>query len=476
MKINKELIILMIGRVLQVVIALITVKIATYLLDASEMGNFYLISTITGFFGLFLINPIGQYINRRTHQWYDESNLLNVLFLYNLYIFLVALFSVIIVNLLYYYSVGNSMDLFYLSIFVAAFVYLNTWNQTIIPLLNMLEKRVMFVLLTLLSQVFFLLLAYIFIHTFEVEAIFWFLGQTIALGIVAFIAFVYFINKVQSDFNYSIVCRMVNIKNLKNVIKFSFPLSIGVFFLWMQTQSYGIIIEKYIGSELLGFFGAGLIVATAISSAFESIIMQYLYPKMYKCMKDENKFSEMISNTLNLIIPIYFLLAIFISIFSVFLITILVDIKYYDSYIYTIFGAWISFFIMSSNMMANIAHAHLKTKQLIYSYATGGTVAVSSLLISVSTESYRWYIPMSLLLAAILSFTVMFIKMNSIVKVSLKRENFSFVLLYSIPFIASFYFYDTSKSLFSSVFVVGVFGVYFLYVLYTLIKKGKIIE
>ncbi|CAH8222907.1 lipopolysaccharide biosynthesis protein [Vibrio aestuarianus] len=476
MVINRELSILMIGRLLQVVIALVIIKIATKLLDASEMGNLYLIANITGFFSLFLINPIGQYINRRTHQWYDESNLLNALFLYNLYVFFIALFSIVIVNFLYYFNVGNSIDLFHLSIFVAAFVYFNTWNQTIIPIINMLEKRIIFVLFTLFSQVLFLSLAYLFIRIFEVKAIFWFLGQSLALGGVAFIAFIYFIKKIQNNFSYSVVCGMVKIDNFKNIIKFSFPLSIGVFFLWMQTQSYGIIIEKYIGSEFLGFFGVGLAVATAISSSFESLVMQYIYPKMYKSMKDEKQFSDIISSTLNLIIPIYFLLAIFISFFAVFFVAILVDIKFYYSYIYTIFGAWTAFFIMSSNMMSNIAHARLKTKELVYSYAIGGVVTIVCLLGAVNSENYRWYVPLSLVLASILGFWVMFLRMNRIVKVKLKSENFYLVLFYSIPFTTSAFFYSHSKNFFYSICIAAVFGIYFLYILSILIKKGEAID
>uniref|UniRef100_UPI0040478A92 hypothetical protein n=1 Tax=Aliarcobacter sp. TaxID=2321116 RepID=UPI0040478A92 len=82
-------------------------------------------------------------------------------------------------------------------------------------------------------------------------------------------------------------------------------------------------------------------------------------------MNDESKFQNTITEILNLIIPIYFLLAIFVSFLSFYFIKILVDEKYYDAYIYTIFGIWIAFFRMSANMMANIAHAKLNTKKLM---------------------------------------------------------------------------------------------------------------
>jgi len=476
LKINSELSILIVGRVLQILIALISIKVATKLLDASELGNLYLILSIVGFFSLFLVNPIGQYINRKTHQWHEEANLINVLYVFNIYIIALSIFSIFITYTLYNLSIGNNIDLTYFICFIVLFIYFTTWNQTIIPMINMLGGRVTFVLFTLSSQLLFLALAYLLINIFGAFGVFWFLGQVIAFGIVAIIAIIFFIKQIQNNFDFTLAHKMINIENLKEVLKFSAPLSIGVLFFWVQTQSYGIIIEKYIGSEFLGYFGVGMAIALAISSAFETVIMQYLYPQMYKSMKDENKFSIMMSNILNLIIPIYFLLAIFLSIFAVYIMTILVDIKYYDSYIYTVFGVWISFFRMSSNMLANIAHATLKTKELIYPYITGGIIAVIGVTLSTNSEHYKLYIPLSLLLAGIISFVFMYIKMNRLVGIDLNIKNVFLIILYSTPLLLGFLFYNYSNNIFYSFFVVGIFGLYFLYILYMLIKKGEKIE
>ena len=102
-------------------------------------------------------------------------------------------------------------------------------------------------------------------------------------------------------------------------------------------------------------------IAMAISSSFETIITQYIYPSLYKSMKDENEFSVRLSKVVNIIIPIYLFLAIFSSFFAIFIITILTDIKFYDSYLYIIFGGWIAFFRMSSNILSMAAHAKLNT-------------------------------------------------------------------------------------------------------------------
>ncbi|WP_290700158.1 hypothetical protein [Amphritea sp.] len=472
MIINTELKVLAIGRVFQVVIALAIIKVATQLLDAAEMGNFYLITSVTGFFGLFLVNPIGQYINRKTHRWFDESKLLNVLFLYNIYLLFISFFSVLVVWLLFYLGVGRGFDLFHMSICVAVFVYFNSCNQTLIPMLNMLGKRLPFVLFTLISQLLYLIIAYALVIVFEAKAVYWFLGQGIAFGISAIGSYVYFVKKVQYNFSFANAVKMINLSSFSYIYKFSFPLSIGVLFFWLQTQSYGILVEKYLGSEFLGFLGVGLVVAMAVSSSFESLTMQYLYPKIYKSMDNDLEFSVMISKVINLIVPIYFFLAIFLSFQALFLVAILVDEKYVGSYVYTIFGAWIAFFTMSSNILANIAHAKLKTKELIYSHVTGGITAVVFLIISVDSGNYELYVPSSLLFASALAFIVMLFRMNKIVKVCIKISSFFYAIVFSMPFSLSLALYDFSGDVFYLMSVLFVFGLYFLLMLYVWIKRN----
>ncbi|MDN5130740.1 lipopolysaccharide biosynthesis protein [Aliarcobacter butzleri] len=475
--INKELLILIIGRVLQIIIALLSIKIATKYLEPIEMGNYYLIMSIVGLYGFFLINPVGQYINRNTHRWYEEKKIMNVFFVFNFYIVLMSFISFIFTYLLYKVGIGNSIEMFYFILFVSLYIFFNTWNQTIIPMINLLENRVSFILFTIGTQIIGLLLSIYFINYFDFKGIFWILGQVFGFGLFAIFALLYFIRKIQNDFNISNSFRMIKYDNIKSVLKFSLPLSFGVLFLWMQTQSYGIIIEKYISAEFLGYFGVGIALAFAISSAFETVVMQYLYPMMYKNMKDESKFKNTINDILNLIVPIYFLLALFVSFLSFYFIKILVDAKYYDTYIYTIFGIWIAFFRMSSNMIANIAHAKIDTKKLIFPYAVGGILSVVGVLIVTQFENYKTLASIALLFASFIGFITMYFKMNKLVKINLEIKIFLMIFLYSLPLLISIYFYEYSYQLKYSLIILTVYGIYFLFVMYMIIKKrGVLVE
>ena len=122
--INKELVILILGRVVQVFIMLVSIKISTTFLSPLEMGNLYLIMSICSFFGLFFINPVGQYINRKTHEWHQKSILANKLWNYNYYILLASILSLFIVMGLYDVGIARNIQYMSLIFFIPLFVFL----------------------------------------------------------------------------------------------------------------------------------------------------------------------------------------------------------------------------------------------------------------------------------------------------------------------------------------------------------------
>lgn len=468
--INKELLILIAGRVFQVLIMLISIKISTALLNPLEMGNLYLIMSICSFFGFFFMNPIGQYINRKTHEWHQNGLLLNKLYNYNYYIIFVSILSFFIVSSLYYFGIANSMNYMLLAILVPLFVFFNTWNQTIIPMINMLEHRKIFTVLTIFTLLLALVSSYLMVDTFFKDGLLWFFGQIVGLGVMAVVALAYFVKKIKNTFSISIAHSEITKHSFKNILFFALPLAIGVLFLWMQNQSYRLIIEKYIGAEFLGYFGVGMMIAIAISSSFETIIMQFLYPKMYKNMNDEAEFKIIFSKIINLILPIYLFLAIFVSFLAIYLTTILVDEKYASSFVFIIFGIWVEFFRMSSSMISNIAHAQMKTKALIVPYAVGGIFVVIGTYIASQEVNYELLIPLILIVGSLLTFWLIFNAMNKIIHMGLKITNFIQILFYSLAFGSAMLWYEYSANFYISTAIVFVFSLYFLFVLYRFIK------
>lgn len=468
--INKELVILIFGRMFQILIMLVSIKISTALLSPSEMGNLYLVMSICSFFSFFFINPIGQYINRKTHEWHTHGQILNRLFNYCYYILFASIVSLGIIDILRINGIAHNIESVWLFVTIPLFIFFNTWNQTLIPIINMLGNRAAFTILTILTLLISLIFSYCMIHYFSAQGIFWFLGQSIGLGVMTIAALYYFIQMAEHSFDIKIAHATITCENIKNILSFAMPLSIAVLFLWMQNQSYRIIIEKVIGAEFLGFFGVGIMIAIAIASSFETIVMQFLYPKMYQTMNDEILFQTTFSNIVNLILPIYFFLAIYVTFLAKYLITVLVDSQYVSSYIFVIFGIWMEFFRMSASLLSTIAHAKMKTRVLVFPYALGGLVVLIGTYFGSMTLYYVYLIPSILVVAGGLTFITMFIRVKKMIFIDLHVKN----LLFFFPYIGGLFFVilimQYASNLFISLVIISVSGLWFLFGLYKFLK------
>ncbi|MBT9151296.1 MAG: hypothetical protein DDT40_01487 [candidate division WS2 bacterium] len=93
MKERRDLILIMVGRGLQIVTGLAGIRLMTSVLSPEEMGRYYILLSLITFFALFLVSPIGNYINRKTHEWHRSGTMQRNLYLYWLYLFAITLFD-----------------------------------------------------------------------------------------------------------------------------------------------------------------------------------------------------------------------------------------------------------------------------------------------------------------------------------------------------------------------------------------------
>ncbi|WP_419737154.1 oligosaccharide flippase family protein [Pseudomonas sp. COR18] len=453
---------LALGRVLQVVVMLASIKMSTTFLSTSEVGNLYIIVTLTGFFGLFLINPVGQYVNRKTHEWYASGVVLNKLIVYFMYVLLATLLSLVLVLVLPLVGVARSMNYILLALAVPLFVFFNTWNQTVIPMINLLGRHVVFSVLTVFSSFFALIFSSILVLLGHVSAVFWIFGQTLGIGLLAIVGMVYFFKKIERRFDLKAVVEDFRLKNIKTISLFSLPLALSVLFLWMQGQSYRLLIENYISLEFLGFFGVGMSIATSISSSFESIVMQWLYPALYRNMSDEKNFGTVLSKMASVLLPVYFFLAVFVSFLAVYLVEILVGSEYSRSSMFVVFGIWVEFFRMSANLLSMAAHSKMDTRSLFFPYAVGGVGVFIGVFFAAQSEFYRIAVPLVLLMVGGLSFMVMVFRMNQLVRIYLKPQGLLFLGVCSVLFPSAMFFSEAASNKILSIAVLLGYGILFL--------------
>ena len=87
------MLITLVGRLVQFALMFASVKIMTHLLTPVEMGKVALITTTTSLFALFLVNPIGMFINRRLHAWVNAHRFRSYFHVYVGYLAAVSLFA-----------------------------------------------------------------------------------------------------------------------------------------------------------------------------------------------------------------------------------------------------------------------------------------------------------------------------------------------------------------------------------------------
>jgi len=164
------------------------------------------------------------------------------------------------------------------------------------------------------------------------------------------------------------------------------------------------------------------------------------------------------------------MLAIFISFFADYIVHILLDEKYYNVYIFTIFGIWMEFFRMTSNLFGNISQSEMNTRKFILPYVIGGVITII-LVYSSTVNDYTFYLPIALLIGSFFTMLIMYFSMQKLLKFKINFQLLFLSLLLSSIYSVSL-FLEESLTLFSSVIIVGLFGSYFLGTIYFIYKKG----
>lgn len=472
-KAKNDFLIILVGKLLQVILLIMAIKISTTLLEPKEMGNIYIFTTIYTFFVLSFISPFGQYINRHTNQWYKNNTLLNNLKIYFLYLICISLIAILIGYVMYYYGISQDIKLSFFLSLLFIFILFLTLNQTVLPLLNMLHYRLSFTILTVLTAFGIIVFGYLFVSLFGNSAQNWLFGTALSNIIFGIIGFFILKNRINENFHSFFSFRKITREKIKSILVFVIPLSVATFFMWSQNSGYRILIEQNISLDFLGFLGVGLAISGQIASIVESIAMQYFHPIYYRqitnvTIEDRKK---AIDSLINKVLPIYFMLALLLTFLAKYVVEILVDEKYYSVYIFTTFGIWIEFFRMSTNLFGNISQSEMNTKKFMTPYIVGSLITIFLVYMSSLDSNYELYLPICLVFGGFVTMIIMYFSMQKLINFKIDFRLVFLSFLISIPYI-SIYFFAFNTNLFINLSIVFCFGLYFLGTIYFMFKKG----
>jgi len=396
------------GRLAAALMALISMRAVTTFLTPEQYGELALLIAVQSFCGLLLINPIGQHINLHTHAWWDDGTLMARLKSYRGYIIMVSFVGAIVI-----FTMGKQHTLeqiLWTSIAMFTVVIVGTWNSTLIPMLNLLGFRAASVLWSILTVIIGLACSICLVMWLS-TATAWFAGQAIGMGICV-LGVTHVLQKHALPIKHSKGYLSLIDKN--TVLSYCLPLALATGLMWLQLSGYRFLVESYWGLAQLGFMVIGLQLAGQISALAESLAMQFFHPMFFRRVSAHEQMDEVklaLSDILNTLIPVYFVLTGLIIVSAPYLLKVLVASEFQDAKFFVMLGAGIELCRVVGNLLSNAAHIRRKTNSLALPYGVGAiTTLVLIVLIGLRQQEIIW-VGVALIFGAIAMLLVMLIAM-----------------------------------------------------------------
>lgn len=398
-----DLILVTVGRLTTALLALIGIRASTSLLGPELYGELALLVAIQLFCGLFLINPVAQHINLHTHAWWDEGSLGTRMKSYGKYILAVSLLGGFIATLsgLEQPAIQQTCA----AIAVISIVAAGTWNATSIPMLNMLGFRRESVILSIITAISCLVASITMTFLWR-SATAWIAGQALGM-LVGAIAARYVLHQQNQ---YMCLSMRLPLLSKHTLVTYCLPLCAATGLMWLQSSGYRFVINAYWGLASLGFMVVGLQIANQIFALVEAIFSQFLHPIFYRQISkqpDENIKSTTYSDMLNILAPLYFIIAGLIVMCAPYILQLLVSNEFQNASTFVILGVGIELCRVLGNLFGNASQITRKTSSLAVPYAAGAATSFALINLAGAQDMQIFVSGIALTLGAVAMLTVM---------------------------------------------------------------------
>lgn len=353
-------------------------RVATTLLSPTEIGKVSLVLTTIAFFALFLVNPVGMFINRRLHAWQATGMAKHYLMRFVRYLLLVALAAAIGLPLFYMSGMVNfGIPIGWLLLLVCGSLLFNTINQTSIPSLNMLGYSKSFVLLSVATLATSFVCAFMLVKV-QPLAQNWLLGLLLGQTLFAALGTRVLFAKLHTP-EKPHVLPAISKRHLKELFNFAWPVSIAAGLAWMQGQGYRYLMDGQLGLSQLGLFVAGYGISAGIIAAFESVLTTYFLPRLYRdvSMANAEEQAQAWHRYAAAVIPSLILTVALIIILAPELTRLLLGKSFQSAASFLMWGAFSEAARVLMSVYSLIAHIHMRTRWLIVPNIVGALVSIT---------------------------------------------------------------------------------------------------
>lgn len=273
------------GRVIQVLLSVALIRLATTFLSPSEYGTWILIQTTAGLFILFGISPFGLYLNRHIIDFKTRGLLPEAFKGYSAYLVLFSL-AMIAVNFgLLGLGIIKFPDLSMMAVtsLVCLLMVSQTFHQTWIPSLNFLGDRKGFVLGSSTALLLTILLAFSLNAVSAMSVSWWVIS--VSFGFI--VSTLMFVPKSWFHPTGRGLLYIFKSVQLRDVFLFSGPLFLTTAFSWGQTQGYRLLVENRLGLAEFGIFAAGYAVIAGLLGSVENVITTFYQAEFFQNINGE---------------------------------------------------------------------------------------------------------------------------------------------------------------------------------------------
>jgi len=473
------MLVISLSRVLQFLLLLLTLRLSTEFLTPVDIGMISLVTSTVGLFALFLINPIGMYVNRRLYDWIMQGAIYKYLKMYWAFLFSVNIIAALAIYLLNIFDIWKpNIQIGFFILIICGNLTFTTVNHLYMSMINMMGRIGWFAGLTVATFGVSLLTAVVLIHLITPNAQYWLIGLLfgqLLIGVLGRYIFVYKINYLEIDNSVAI---RLNLSSINRVISYAWPIAIAVALGWMQSQGYRYVMEYKISLVELGIFVAGFGISVGLMSGIETILTNYFQPIFYSKISQEKDDGINIGwvEYMECMLPPLWLTTVFIILMAPVLTQILLGENFVGSRDFIVWGAISEFGRVATAAVGMASHARMKTIYLITPNLVGAVFA-SILLVPMINQYGSIGVGMTLVMASFLSFFTSIIVTKRYLDMipSPKIIYHSFVYSVSIVIlwiiVSSLVDYKDSKiSGLVHLLLVGLFYLFFLY----LLLKGKV--
>ena len=380
-----DMFVLLAGRIVQVLITLATVKLATTWLSPEEMGRLALLTSTISFFALFLVNPVGMFIWRRFQGWLAAGLLMRYLKYYAVFLLIVGLLAVLTLtasNTIYDFSARLSLR--WLLALTAFSLLFTTLNQTFFPALNMMKMRLAFVVGTCATLLASLIAALALCASWGAHAEYWYFGILLGQALLATLGF-FLLNRESVRYQAASKQSAEDWKQslgdcirLRNLWQFCWPIALAVGLAWLQQQSYRFFLEDRLGLAELGLFAAGYGLAANFMASAEGVLTSFFQPKFYQAVESQGPEAAW-REYAGLMLPPLLLASAWLLACAPVLLRLLLGPSFHNAIFPVYWGAIAEFARAMNGVFGLRAHGEMQTRRLLWPTFMGALAVVLAL-------------------------------------------------------------------------------------------------